>query len=287
MGSDVARPEHGVFRPVHEGMHVRVLGDEAVVHVAATDEWHVLDARGVAVLDAVDGRRDSAAVATATGLTVDETCVILAELATQGVLLPPAGVTRRSLLQRAALVGGVAAGASVLGSVAAPLVAAAGSPTSGRVSLRSTTAGQENLYVTRSATSDQAFMTAQVPVSGPQTDRDRATFELVPGLKGGSTVSFKAIDLTDAYLRHAGEVIYVNGGSGEPFVSDASYFYEAGLSGTGSSFRASTAGYTTYYLFRFGGAGQGLGIAVPNGTDAFKQNASFYVTDPLSPLVTP
>ena len=284
MGSDVARPEHGVFRPVHEGAHVRVLGDEAVVHVAATDEWHVLDARGVAVLDAVDGRRDSAAVATATGLTVDETCVILAELATQGVLLPPAGVTRRSLLQRAALVGGVAAGASVLGSVAAPFVAAAGSTTTPgtRVSLRSTTSGEETLFVTGNTNSNtQATMAAQVYETGPLTTRQLATFTIVSGLSG-TGISFQSVYNTSWYLRHAGRVMYVFPTNNTTlFNQDASFVPVAGLSGIGTSLRGVTPGYTDQYIRRDGTA---LFLRLPSETPAtFDRDASFYLAAPLAP----
>ncbi len=121
------------------GLAVRTVGDEAVVYDPATTATHALEPVAAAVLAAVDGRRDGAALADAASaalgrpLTTEATAAVVSSLTAAGLVTrgAPADADRTAgrIDRRTVLAAGAGASAAVLGggiwSVLAPAPAAA------------------------------------------------------------------------------------------------------------------------------------------------------------------
>lgn len=114
-----ARPQ----RP--EGLVFEQLEDGAVIYDAQTKQAHSLDPLATRVLNAADGEHTPAEIAAGLGLDEATVHAALDQLTARGLLLPAAGVSRRAILKRAAVVGAVAAAAApVIETVVIPTAAA-------------------------------------------------------------------------------------------------------------------------------------------------------------------
>lgn len=116
-------------------------------------------------------------------------------------------------------------------------------------------------------------------------DRQQATFRQVPGL-AGQGVSFMSSTAPNQYLRHQNFRIWQQANdNGDLFKRGATYTQRAGLSaacgcGTGTCASYESIDWPGYYLRH---QGFDLYIAKPDGSDLFRQDASFCVAAPLQP----
>jgi coenzyme PQQ synthesis protein D (PqqD) len=125
-----------------EGLVVEHLADETLIYDLERDQVHQLNATATAVFELCDGRTPLAALADRAAqrlerpLTADTVRAALEQLAERELLdRPPelgTGVSRREVVRRAALVGGVAAAAPLITSIVAPTPARAQSPECGQ-----------------------------------------------------------------------------------------------------------------------------------------------------------
>jgi tRNA threonylcarbamoyladenosine modification (KEOPS) complex Pcc1 subunit len=279
------------FRRVTEGVQVRDLGDEMVLHVEATDTWHSLDAASTTVLRAADGATNVTAIVAATGLPADTVDVVVAELVERGLVTVPAGMDRRALLRRGALLGSAAVvGPGILSLVApAPMAAASPGDPGERVSIQSTTA--PGAYVTRAAGANTALTMRLVTAQDSADLRARATFAVVNGLDDRGNVSFQSVDATtnavivNQYIRHAGFVLFNGTSDGSAgFRGDATFNLAPSFSSSGRAIRSAnfpnayaarggdTAGSAVFLTDNAGGFGQ------PNASN---ENRSFNLVAPL------
>ena len=119
-----------------EGLLVEHVGDETVVFDADSKEAHCLSALAAVVFDSCDGRTsvdELAGIATARlGEPVDDERVLdaLAQLEERDLMEPraPAGVTRRGVIRKTAVMGGVVAATPLITSILAPTSYAATTP---------------------------------------------------------------------------------------------------------------------------------------------------------------
>lgn len=194
---------------------------------------------------------------------------------------PLVGASRRAVL------GGAAWSAPLVVVASAVPAFAASTPvlTPGtRYSLRSTTPGEETLYLSGRADQSAAAMLSLSAASSLQ-DRQLATFTVVAGLTGSAgSVAFQSVSNVTWYLRHANRIMYVQAGSGTVFQQDASYVVVPGLSGIGSSLRSTTTGYTNQYVRR-NGTSLVLNLPTDTPTTTFNRDASFFLAAPLAPVV--
>jgi len=107
---------------------VEELGDELLVYDLNDHQAHSLSATASRVWRACDGNRDSAALGTELGLDGETIERALDELRGCDLLEDQAGLTRRDLSVKAAKIGGAAAAAPLIVSLAAPLPSAAQTP---------------------------------------------------------------------------------------------------------------------------------------------------------------
>jgi len=101
-------------------------------------------------------------------------------------------------------------------------------------------------------------------------------FDVVPGLAGQGTVSFRSVNFPDRYLRHAGYVMWLhpNDRSGL-FANDASFFVRDGLKGAGSvSFES--INFRNFYVRH---AGHRVMISANDNSDLFRSDASWFSRD--------
>lgn len=127
-----------------EGLLIEHVADEVVVYDVEGKEAHCLTALPAVVFTHCDGETDVAQLAAIAseklGETVTETTVVdvVAQLQARDLLASSRlstqdGVTRRSMLRKSAVVGGVVTAAPLISSVFAPPALAANSATCGRL----------------------------------------------------------------------------------------------------------------------------------------------------------
>ena len=109
---------HAVARA--DSIHIESIGDELVVFDELTQQSHSLDAMATSVFRAADGTRSLADLATVTGLHESQVSTALAGLGAASLVSLPAELSRRALLARGAVVGGVALASPAILSVMAP-----------------------------------------------------------------------------------------------------------------------------------------------------------------------
>jgi len=108
-----------------EGLVFELLEDGAVIYDSDTKRAHSLDPLATRVLHAADGEHTPAEIAAELGLDEASVHAALDQLTARGLLLPAAGVSRRAIFKRAAVVGAVAAAAApVIETVVIPTAAA-------------------------------------------------------------------------------------------------------------------------------------------------------------------
>jgi hypothetical protein len=108
-----------------DGLNISSVGDEMVIHDTIQDLWHTLEPSVGAVFRAADGTRDDAAIAAHTGLDLAGVAAALSALADVDLVTLPSGLSRRSLMTRGAVVGGVALASPLILSLRAPYASAA------------------------------------------------------------------------------------------------------------------------------------------------------------------
>ena len=123
----VARQDVATRKPLarSDELVVEELGDEVLVYDQTTNQAHSLGADAARVWRACDGTRNSDALGAELGLDAETVDRALDELRISNLLGDQAGLSRRDLGVKAAKVGGAAAVAPLIVSLAAPLPAAA------------------------------------------------------------------------------------------------------------------------------------------------------------------
>jgi alpha-L-arabinofuranosidase len=119
----------------------------------------------------------------------------------------------------------------------------------GRTSLRATTPGY-----TDDSLRHQNYVAKISPITSasPDTDRQDATFTLVPGLADHSCYSFEAVNFPGYYLRHYNFQVVLNQGDGSAlFAEDATFCAMTGHNGQGVAWQAYA--YEDHYLRHFNG----------------------------------
>ena len=129
---------------------ISAIVDELVIHDTVNNTWHNLNAATAAVFRAADGSRNDAELAAVTGQTADQVATALAGLAAADLVTLP-GISRRSLVTRGALVGGVAA-AGLLSMQAPASAASASTPGGGNGSPNQTNHPVGNALIARDGT---------------------------------------------------------------------------------------------------------------------------------------
>ncbi|MCJ2013900.1 AbfB domain-containing protein [Methylobacterium sp. J-076] len=124
--------------------------------------------------------------------------------------------------------------------------------------------------------------TVKLAVPGSTADRQQATFRVVTGLTGQG-VSFASSTTAGQYLRHQNFQGYVQGNDGsDGFKQDATFTQVNSLAGScsctsGQCVSYQSVNYPGMYLRH---RNFSLGLAQPDGSDLFKQDASFCVAPP-------
>ncbi|MDP9829249.1 alpha-L-arabinofuranosidase B [Kineosporia succinea] len=104
------------------------------------------------------------------------------------------------------------------------------------VSLRATTAGATDRYVSHSGAT---VSLAQVSSASSAAARAQATFTVRNGLAAGECVSFESRDTPGSYLRHSDFQVTLASGAGNAlFNQDATFCQQTGKNGQGTTFRS-------------------------------------------------
>ena len=149
----------------------------------------------------------------------------------------------------------------------------------GRHSMRATTPGYTGHYL-RHAT-DLASIAPVTPDSGT-SDKQAATFNVVPGLADASCSSFESRDVPGRYLRHSGFQVRLDANNGTPlFAADATFCAQPGNSGTGVSWQSYNFGgsYLRHYRSEVWLAGNG-GSRPSDSPAGWAADTSWILTDP-------
>jgi Big-like domain-containing protein/coenzyme PQQ synthesis protein D (PqqD) len=108
-----------------EGIVAEELDDGLVIYDDTTKRAHALNASAARLWSLADGRRTVTELAEKAELDEPRTVAALAELAAAGLLVGPPGISRRTVLRRAAVVGaGAVAAAPIIDTVFIPAAAA-------------------------------------------------------------------------------------------------------------------------------------------------------------------
>jgi hypothetical protein len=124
----------GSYKPLarSDDLIVEELGDEVLVYDQTTNQAHSLGAAAASVWRACDGKTDADALGIEVGLEHETAARALDELRECNLLdagaVTGSGITRRDMSVKAAKLGGAVAAVPLIVSLAAPLPAAAGTP---------------------------------------------------------------------------------------------------------------------------------------------------------------
>lgn len=120
-----------------------------------------------------------------------------------------------------------------------------------------------------------------VAALGPQSsknDRDNATYRVRRGLRGEGTISFEASNAAEHFLRHNAFAIQLTSqGVGAAFREDASFLQLPGF-GSKEGVTLKSWNYPRRFIVSVNNA---LRIEEDDGTERFKQAATFFLTHPL------
>ena len=171
----------------------------------------------------------------------------------------------------------VAAGYSTSGS------SGGGTVTPGStISLRATTPGYTDRYITHSGSS---VVSSVISSSSSSTDKGNASWIVRNGLANSSCVSFESRNTAGSYLRHSNYQLYLNANDGSSlFASDATFCPQAGQNGQGTSF--ASANFSNRYIRHYNNT---LYIASNGGSNSFDSatqwanDTSWLVSTPWTP----
>lgn len=145
------------------------------------------------------------------------------------------------------------------------------------ISLRVTTAGFDTRYIAHTGAS---VNTQVVTTANTTAVKQQASWYVRTGLGNSACFSFESNDTPGSYLRHYNFGLLLNANDGtKQFNEDATFCPQAGLSGTGSSFRSWS--YPTRYFRHYNSilyiASNG-GVHVFDATTSFNADVSFVVS---------
>ena len=136
------------------------------------------------------------------------------------------------------------------------------------ISLRATTPCCVTRYL---AHSGSTVNTQVITTSDSTATQETASWTVTTGLGNNGCFSFESVDTPGSYIRHSGFELYVNANDGsKQFAEDATFCYQSGLNGQGSSIRSWN--YPAHYIRHY----NAIGYAASNGGPAaFDATASY------------
>ncbi|KAJ5669061.1 hypothetical protein N7462_010131 [Penicillium macrosclerotiorum] len=136
------------------------------------------------------------------------------------------------------------------------------------ISLRATTSGYTNRYLSHSGTT---VNTQVVTSSNTTAVKEEASWIVRTGLGNSACYSFESVDTSGSYIRHSDFVLYVNANDGtKQFYEDATFCPQSALNGQGSSIRSWN--YPTRYIRHYTNVGY---LANNGGVHTFDSATQF------------